>query len=90
MIYQPSEIINVNHENKPIEIISSVTHQRVEHYADIVEMIARIEVARCQAAGFNPSPTQIAFLKKEIVRYAVIRRDIETAQSLRIKKAEIL
>lgn len=80
----------VNHEGRPIETAFSVTHGRVGHYSDIVDYIVNTEVSRCHAEGFNPTKSQIDFLRKEIVRYAVIRHDVDTANKLRIKKSSIL
>lgn len=80
------EITTVNQENMPVELVASITHQRVQHYGDVVEFIVSTEIARCQSEDkFTPSKKQIDFLRKEVVRYAVIRRDIETAQKLKIK-----
>ena len=76
-----------NDENKPVRMAFDLTHQRVEHYSDVVEYLVRTEVARCKyQEGFDPTPEQIKFLEKEIVRYATIRKDMTTAQKLRIKK----
>lgn len=80
----------VNHEGRPVEMAFSVTHGRVSHYSDIVDYIVNTEVSRCQAEGFNPTKSQIDFLRKEVVRYAVIRRDVDTANKLRISKTSIL
>jgi hypothetical protein len=77
-------------EGKVPELAFNVSNQRVQHYADVVEYLVNNEIARCQAAGFSPTKKQVDFLRKEIVRYAVIRRDVETAQSLKIKQSSIL
>lgn len=79
-----------NHENQPVEMLVSVTHQRVAHYADVVEFIVNNEVSRCKSEGYNPTSSQIEFLRKEAVRYAIIRQDIVTAQSLRIRRTTLL
>lgn len=68
----------------------SITNGRVSHYSDIVDYIVNTEVSRCKAEGFNPTQSQIDFLKKEVIRYAVIRHDVDTANKLRIKKQGIL
>ncbi len=69
----------------------SVTHGRVEHYSDVVEYLAASEIARfTQEHGRSPSQQQIMFLKKELVRYAVIRHDLDTAQKIKIKSSVIL
>lgn len=78
-------------EGKPVRMAFSVTHQRVSHYNDVVEYMVAAEIDRCKSEEkFIPSPSQIAFLRKELVRYAVIRHDIATAQTIRIRKSEIL
>jgi len=71
---------------KPIRTAFSVSNDRVNHYSDFVEYLAKQEIARCQADGFTPTKSQVDFFKKEATRYAIIRRDLNTAQKLRIKK----
>ena len=84
-------IKTMSDEGKPVRMAFSVTHGRVQHYDDVVEYMARAEVDRFkQQHGRLPSAAQIAFLKKELVRYAVIRHDLETAQKLRINPSGIL
>lgn len=81
----------VDHENQPVRMAFSVTHGRVEHYSDVVEYLARAEVERfTKEHGRPPSASQVAFLKKEIIRYAVIRHDLETAQKIRINPSNVL
>lgn len=80
-----------NDEGKPVRMAFSVTHARVQYYDDIVDYMARTEIERyTKEHGKKPSASQIAFLKKEIVRYAVIRHDVETAQKIRISRSDIL
>lgn len=80
-----------NDENKPVRMAFSVTSARVQHYDDIVDYMLIAEINRFkQEHGFNPSPEQIQFFKKELVRYAVIRHDVETAQKLKMQKTRIL
>jgi hypothetical protein len=58
-------------ENKPVRMAFSVTHDRVAHYSDVVDYMAKMEIERfTKEHGHLPSPSQITFLKKEIVRYA--------------------
>ena len=85
---QPFEIIN--HEDKPVEMLVIVDSARINHYNDVVEYMVQNEINRCAKEGFTPTKSQIEFLKKELVRYAVIRQDIKTAQTLKIKKSNIL
>lgn len=81
----------VNHENKPVRMAFSVTHQRVQHYDDVVGFMVNSEVERFKTEhGRQPTQQQIAFLKKEIIRHAVIRHDLETAQKIKISKSNIL
>lgn len=80
----------VNQEGQPIEVAFSVTSGRVTHYADVVEHLVNTEIAKCREKGFQPSVEQIAFLRKEITRYAIIRRDVETAAKLTIRKSRTL
>lgn len=78
-------------EGKPVRMAFNVTHGRVDHYGDVVEYLATSEIARfTQEHGRPPTPQQIIFLKKELVRYAVIRHDLDTAQKIKIKSSVIL
>lgn len=67
-----------------------VNSARVNHYSDVVEHLVGTELARCKAEGFTPTTRQIDFLRKEIIRYAVIRRDVLKAQTLKIPKSSNL
>lgn len=80
----------VNQEGQPVEIAFMVTQGRVEHYADVVDHLVNTEIARCKEKGFTPTAKQIAFFRKEVVRYAVIRRDVMTATKLTINPSSIL
>lgn len=72
---------------KPVRTAFFVSNERVNHYSDFIEYLAKQEVARCQSEdGFTPTQSQVDFFKKEATRYATIRRDLDTAQKLRIKK----
>ena len=78
-------------ENKPVRMAFAVTHQRVEHYDDVIEYMVSNEINRCKSKeGFTPNPDQIAFYKKELIRAMVIRRDIDCGNKLKIGKSTIL
>lgn len=79
-----------NEEGSGGQIAFTVDSGRVGHYSDVVEHMVGVEIARCKAKGFTPTTKQIDFLRKEIIRYAVIRRDVVTAQSIRISESRIL
>lgn len=79
-----------NEEGSGGQIAFVVNSARVEHYSDVVESMVNAEVARCKADGFTPTTKQIDFLRKEIIRYAVIRRDVLTAQTIKIPKSSTL
>lgn len=80
-----------NDENKPVRVAFNVTNQRVEHYVDVIDYMVKAEINRCKSQEqFTPSDSQIAFLKKELVRALVIRRDVDGANKLRIQKRNIL
>jgi len=81
----------INDENKPAPIAFSVTSNRVNHYSDIVEYLASCQINNYRMKHNRmPSKEQIDFLKKEIIRYAVIRRDLETAQKIKIQESRLL
>lgn len=86
-----SEIKTHDENGKAPRVAFVVTQKRVEHYDDIVEYMVRAEVTRCKEQDkFTPTAQQIQFLRKELIRYMVIRRDIETAQKLRINRSNFL
>lgn len=73
--------------NKKVRTIAVIDSARVDHYSDFIEYLARTEVSRCiEQDKFHPTAAQIEFFKKEATRYAIIRRDLDTAQKLRIRK----
>ena len=85
------EISIHNDENRPVRMHVDVTQARVQHYADVVEYAANAAIDRFRAKyKREPSPSQIAFLKKELVRYMVIRRDLITANNIEINPTDIL
>jgi len=72
---------------KRIRTAFTVSSERINHYSDFIDYLVKAEVARCQQEEkFTPTKDQIEFFKKEATRYATIRRDMDTAQKLRIKK----
>ena len=78
-------------ENKPVRMAFSVTSARVQHYDDVVEYMAAQEIERFKREhGILPTVEQIQFLKKELVRYAIIRHDLNTAQKIKIHKTRLL
>ena len=77
--------------DKPIRTAFAVTSARVEHYSDVVEFMARDAVERyVQKHKKQPRPSQVEFLKKELTRYAIIRHDVQTAQTLSISDTDLL
>ena len=85
------EIGIVNQEGQPVEMMFSVTHGRVQHYSDVVEhMVANAVQKYIETSKQNPSKEQVDFIRKEIVRYAVIRKDIEGAQKIKISERVLL
>lgn len=78
-------------EDRPPRIAFNLTSARVQYYGDVVEYMASSAIERYKAKyGQMPSQEQIAFLKKEITRYAIIRHDIDTAGKLEIGKSNVL
>jgi len=78
-------------EGKPIRMHASVDQARVQHYADVIDHMADTAVRKYVAQNKKqPRPSQVAFLKKELTRYAVIRKDLKTAGELKISDNDIL
>ena len=74
-----------NDENQPVRMHSVTTSSRVEYYGDIISYLVRNEINRCKSKeDFDPSPDQIAFFEKELIRLIVIRRDIDAGNNLKI------
>lgn len=81
----------VHNDEGRARVFNTLTSQRINYYDDIIDYMVKTEVSRCQNEDkFTPSQQQIEFLKKELVRHAVIRRDVVTAQKIRINKSTIL
>ncbi len=76
--------------DKAPRIAFTVNSRRVEHYSDVIKYIVNDAVSKARAEGLNPTKEEIAFFEKEVVRYAVIRHDLETAMKLKLKKRELL
>lgn len=73
-------------EGKPITVMFSVSNERTQHYDDVVEYMLNNAVAKSRADGYSPSKSEIDFFRKELIRYVVIRRDLDTAQKLTFRK----
>jgi hypothetical protein len=84
------EITIHNDENKPVRMKINVTAQRVEHYKDVIDSMTRTEVERCRKDGFEPTPSQIAFYQKELVRTMTISRKMDAAFKIHIPKSNVL
>jgi hypothetical protein len=87
---EPGEITTHSDEGRT-PLAFTVDSNRVHHYSDIIDYMAKTEVRRCQTEeNFTPTEKQVEFLKKELIRHAVIRRDVVSAQQIRINKSNIL
>lgn len=81
----------VNHENTKVRLAFDVSNERVAHYADVIEYMATAAVGRFVSKyGRNPTASQIQFLKKELTRYVVVRKDIDTANKIDIQESPLL
>ncbi len=68
-----------------------INSARVEHYGDVVEYMAKAAVDRfVDKHKRQPTPAQVQFLKKELARYTIIRKDMNTAQRLDIAATDLL
>ena len=79
-----------NGADKPPRLAFSVTSGRVGHYADVVEQMVQQQIAKCQEEGWNPSKVEIDFYRKEVIRYAIVRHDLDTATKLKMQKRQTL
>jgi len=83
--FQVDEIGIHSDMDKPVRVKVNVTAARVEHYGDVVEVMARGAIERyTKKHGSQPSDSQIDHLKADLVRALVIQRDVLGAQSLEI------
>ena len=81
----------MDNESSPPRIAFNLSADRVQYYSEIVEHIASDAIRKYYSKYKRmPSADQIAFLKKEITRYAVIRHDVDTASKLEISETNIL
>lgn len=76
--------------DKPPRIAFNLTHARVQHYDDVVEHLVQTQVRKCQEQGWTPSQSEIQFFRKQVIRLAVIRRDVDAATKLTLQKQGIL
>lgn len=78
-------------EGKPIRMAFDISSERVNHYADVVEYMTSAAIAKFVSEHKRqPSPQAIAFYKKEVVRYATLRKDLKTANELKIQSSTLL
>lgn len=81
----------MSQEGQPPRIAFTVTSGRVQHYNDVVEHMLQQQVSKyVQQHKKNPSKQQVDFLRKELVRYMVIRKDLDTASKLQLSASDIL
>ena len=79
----------MSNEVYPTAIV--VDHNRVQHYDEVIDQMVQSEIYRCRTKEqFTPTPSQIQFFRKELVRHIVIRRKIEFAQTIKITKSNVL
>lgn len=65
----------------------SVTSDRVNHYGEVIASMVASEIRRCQTQdNFTPSKEQVQFYEKELIRHMTIRRNIDFASTIKIKK----
>lgn len=77
--------------DRPPRMAFVVTADRVQHYDGVIDYMVTAEIARCkEKEGFTPTTAQINFYKKELTRYMTLRRDVSTAQTIHIKKSNVL
>ena len=80
-----------NDEGKVPHVFSVVTSDRVNYHQDTVDYLVNKEVNRCKAEDdFTPTPSQVDFLRRELIRHVIIRRDIMKAQKIRLSKQTVL
>jgi hypothetical protein len=78
-------------EGKVIKTFSSVSHQRIQHYDDIINSMVLSELEKCKAKKFIPSDEQIKQFKNELIRHIIINKNIDAAAKLHIfKPTELL
>lgn len=85
-----SDEIGIHVDDTP-RLAFKIDSARVNYYGDVVEYMAKAAVDRYVAKHKkNPTPQQVEFLKKELVRYTVARRDLIIAQRLEISESNVL
>ena len=76
--------------DKAPRIAFNLTNARVQHYTDVVEYLVQTAIRKCQEDGWTPNQSEIQFFRKQVIRLAVIRRDIDAATKLTLKRQAIL
>ena len=76
--------------DKAPRIAFNLTNARVQHYSDVVEYLVQAALRKCQEEGWTPSQSEIQFFRKQVIRYAVIRQDVDAATRLTLKRQTLL
>ena len=76
--------------DKPPRIAFNLTNARVQHYGDVVEYLVQNAIMKCQQDGWTPNQSEIQFFRKQVIRLAVIRRDVDAASKLILKRQTLL
>lgn len=81
----------MSQDARPVPVAFSVTSERIQYYGDVIEHMTRDAIARFKRNhGKEPSRSAVVSYTKELVRYAVIRRDLDVAARLEIKEKQLL
>lgn len=76
--------------DKPPRLAFNLTSARVQHYNDVVEYLVQAAVDKCRTDGWTPNKSEIEFFRKQVIRLAVIRKDVAGATALVLTKQPLL
>jgi hypothetical protein len=78
-------------EGKPVRMAFSVSSARVQYYDDVIDHLVRAATVQFNDTHRRPpSVSELAAFKRALIRYAVIRHDLQSALDLKIKPSELL
>lgn len=77
--------------NIPVPLAFTVSHERVARYADVVEFMVTTAVNKYIVKNNkHPTQSQVEFLRRQLIRKAVIGHDLDAANKLEITESSIL
>jgi hypothetical protein len=65
----------------------TVTSARVNHYSDVVDQLLMQAIAKAHREGIRPTAPQIDRFRNDLIRLAIIQRNLDAAINLKFGPA---